>query len=267
VNDITLRAPGTDLDALPLAAGMLGIGRATDGGLRILEDPSAARVCFCQDRRGVWLAVAEGVRGVHVNGRPVQRKAMLRSGDSVHVDGTEITLVKSYGAERAVAAHAAPTMGVAEAGAEADPRILLRGVTGPHHGRSHTLDRPRLVGSGADADIRIEGPAIAARLAQVGMEGGQAVLRVLARDAAILVNGEPRQTAVLQPGDQLAFDADHRFVLEAPTPLLGATVGDALTPELPAPAPPAVDVPRLRFPWLLLAALLIAGALTALLLL
>jgi hypothetical protein len=263
VNDITLRAPGTDLDALPLAAGMLGIGRATDGGLRILEDPAAARVCFCLDRRGVWLAVAEGVRGVHVNGRPVQRKAMLRGGDSVHVDGTEITLVKPAGAERAVAAYAAPTVGVAEA----DPRILLRGVTGPHHGRSHTLDRARLVGSGADADIRIEGPAIAARLAQVGMEGGQAVLRVLARDAAILVNGEPRQTAVLQPGDQLAFDADHRFVLEAPTPLLGATVDDALAPELPAPAPPAVDVPRLRFPWLLLAALLIAGALTALLLL
>ena len=52
----------------------------------------------------------------------------------------------------------------------------------------------------------------------------------------------------------------------APTPVLAARVEGEALPELPAPE--STDAPkRLRLPWLLLAALLLAGALTALLLL
>jgi pSer/pThr/pTyr-binding forkhead associated (FHA) protein len=265
VNDIALRAPGTELDDLPLVQGRLALGHAADGSLVVLDDPAGARACFCVDRRGTWLVVGEGMRAVHVNGRPVQRKAMLRGGDVVHVDGVEITLVaRSAGDETRelqLGAFVAPT---ADAAAPPDPRIVLRGTTGPHHGRCLTLDRARRIGSDPGADIRIEG--LPAHHARVGLEGRQVVLRTLGSEAVVLVNGEPRQSAVLQPGDQLAFDAAHRFVLEAPTPALGAPIDDVMLPELPLPERPP-EPQRLRFPWLLLAALLLAAALSALLLL
>jgi pSer/pThr/pTyr-binding forkhead associated (FHA) protein len=259
VNDITLRAPGTDLDRLPLSQGRLAVGRAGDGGLCVLEDAGAARVSFCLDRRGTWLVVGDGVRGVHVNGRPVLRKALLRAGDTVYVDGVEIGLVKP------VAAGTVDTP-AGDRGSAMDPRVVLRGTSGPHHGRSLTLDRARSIGSAADADIRIDG--LAAHHLQLAMEGGQAVLRVRAPEGEVLVNGQPCRSAVLQPGDQVAFDAHHRFVLEAPTPVLGLALdGDALD-DLPAPEPRAQPEPTgLRMPWLLLAALVLAAALSALLLL
>lgn len=253
-----MRAPGTRFDALPLGTGRHAIGRAGDGSLALLDQPDGARVCFCVDRRGVWLAVGEGMRGVHVNGRPVQRTALLRVGDCVHLDGHEITLVgpvESAGAAR-TASPETP-----------DPRVVLRGIGGRHHGRSFTLDRPRLVGSAAEADIRIDDPAFAARHARIGLQDGRVVLRGLDEEACV-VNGEPRRNAVLQPGDQVVFDARHRFVVEAPLPVLGAMA----PPEDQADAGPAAAAPRRhsparRLPWLLLAALLLAAALSALLLL
>ena len=274
-----MRAPGTELDDLPLSQGRLAVGRAPEGGLRAVDDAAPARVSFCADRRGTWLQVGEGVRGVHVNGRPVQRKALLRAGDTVFVDGVEIGLVRpslgeallgkdsivgaAEAATGSIAASAAPTTHLQ---AETDPRIVLRGTSGPHHGRSLTLERPRTIGSADVDDIRVE--ALAARHAQVAMEGSQAVLRVLARDAEVLVNGAPCRSALLQPGDQVAFDAHHRFVLEAPTPVLGQPVNDDdLDPLIPREELPPPAQKPLRMPWLLLAALLLAAALSALLLL
>ena len=263
MNDITLRAPGTELDDLPLSQGRLAVGRAPEGGLRAVEDASA-RVSFCTDRRGTWLQVGEGVRGVHVNGRPVQRKALLRAGDTVYVDGVEIGLVGGVSAAggKGVAAAAAPTNQCFD---EAAPRVVLRGVSGPHHGRSLTLERPRAIGSAADADVRVE--SLAERHVLVAMEGAQAVLRVLARDAEVRVNGVPCRTAQLQPGDQVAFDAHHRFVLEAPTPVSGVAVEGELEPLIPREEPPPPAPKQWRMPWLLVAALLLAAALSALLLL
>ena len=52
MNEITLRAPGTELDDLPLSQGRLAVGRAPEGGLRAVDDAAQARVSFCADRRG-----------------------------------------------------------------------------------------------------------------------------------------------------------------------------------------------------------------------
>jgi pSer/pThr/pTyr-binding forkhead associated (FHA) protein len=257
VNDIMLRAPGTRLDALPLGTGIHAIGRAEDGALTLLDGADGARICFCVDRRGVWLAVGAGVRGVHVNGRPVQRKALLRLGDCIHVDGNELVLATARPSP------APPRDSGAAAVAEVDPRIVLRGVGGRHHGRSFTLDRPRLVGSTADADICIDDPAFAARHARIGLQDGLVVLRGLDEEACV-VNGERRRDAVLQPGDQVVFDAHHRFVVEAPLRVLGAVPMEDV-PAVPVMAP--AESPARKLPWLLLAALLLAAALSALLLL
>jgi hypothetical protein len=259
--EITLRAPGTPIDALTLDSGLHAIGRAPAGGLRRVDGAGDARVWIRVDRCGTWLSVVEGVRGVHVNGRPVQRCALLRAGDSVHVDGTEIVLV----------APVAEAGRGAAAGEAADPRLLLRGIGGRHHGRSFTLGQPRTLGSASDADISLDGAGVDGSggvpcLTRIAWEGGRAVLRASGDGAPVAVNGVACREAVLRPGDQLAFETGQRFVVEAP---VAAAAMDAPGAEGEAPSSAAASLrpTARRLPLLLVAALLLAAALSALLLL
>lgn len=254
-----------DVTELPLAMGVHGIGRVGGGeGLGPVPESQSPAVRFCVDRRGVWLTVAEGARGVHVNGRQIQRMAMLRVGDAIYVDGIGMRLVST----RAVAAPPPEWQG--DDDGESDPRVVLRGVGGQYHGRSFTLERPRLVGRVHDADIRIDEPAFADRHARLEMQGGQVVLRDLGSAEGSEVNGETVRDAVLEPGDQVVFDAHHRFVVEAPS---RAAPRDPVADDgaqAAAVAPVATQVSSTasirRLPWLLLAALLLAALLGALLL-
>ena len=194
---------------LTLDVGMHHVGPA-GGGLGVVEEGPGALACFCVDRRGVWLTVGSGARGVHVNGREVRRLAMLRVGDSVYLDGHEVRLVGG-------AARVPPAAGPDAAGdGAADPRVVLRGLGGRHHGRSFTLEMPRLVGRAASADIRIDNPAFADRHARLELVSGEVWLRDLGSDEGSVVNGERVRDAILQPGDQVVFDANDRFVVEAP---------------------------------------------------
>lgn len=256
----------SDAEDLPLAAGVHDIGRAGghDGGLGPTSDSPAVR--FCVDRRGVWLTVPEGGRSVHVNGREVRRMAMLRLGDAIFVEGTQMRLV-------AARPPGDPPDGWRDGGdgEGADARIVLRGVGGRYHGRSFTLERPRLVGRAAEADIRIDEPAFADRHARMEIFRGEVVLRDLGSAEGSEVNGEVVRDALLRPGDQVVFDAHHRFVVEAPARAAAAAgdaaneaghVGGALEEQVARPAAGSA----LRLPWLLLAALVLAGLLAALLL-
>lgn len=269
---ITLRIDGTDATGLPtspllLRPGMHAFAWDATGTLSRIDDARAASLCFCVDRRGVWLTVGDDARGVHVNGRPVQRMAMLRIGDSVHVDGAAMVLagpsIQMPARESAVR--------VPGQQSQYDPRTVLRGVGGRYHGRSFTLDQPRTVGSDAACDIRIDDAAFAARHCRIGLENGALVLRALDSDDASLVNGMPVRDAVLQGGDQVVFDAHQRFVVEAPS---SESVHEDALP-LPEDAPPiapadarrrALGRSARRLPWVLVAAFLIAGLLSALLL-
>lgn len=260
-----MKFAGGNGPAFELAAGVVGIGHNPDGSaaLVVVEDVRDALVRFCVDRRGVWLTVDEAAAGVHVNGRPVRRMAMLRIGDCVYVDGAELILV-SGNSMPAVPAK----LGNAPAEAICDPRVVLRGVGGRYHGRSFTLERPRLIGRSVDADVRIDNSAYAERHARIELHGDAVVLRDLGSSEGSIVNGEPVRDAVLKPGDQIVFDAHHRFVIEAPArtarheevpPAIGDE--DAMANQSASMGPSTR-----RLPWLLLAALLIAGALSALLL-
>ena len=236
---------------------MHGIGRATGGqGALGLVDAREAPVRICVDRRGAWLYVDEGA-GVHVNGRPVRRLAMLRAGDVVFVDGADIALVAP------VAAPAAP---LPAAGGDGDPRVLLRGVGGRYHGRSFTLERPRLVGRAAEADIRLDEPGIADRQARLEPHGDCVQLRDLGSAEGSLVNGQPVRDALLRPGDQVVFDGGHRFVVETPGHASAPAPRADAEEEAVERVAPALASSARRLPWLLLAALLIAAALSALLL-
>ncbi len=280
--EITLRAPGTPIDALTLEAGLHALGRDPDGGMRRVEGAGDARVWIRVDRCGTWLSVVEGVRGVHVNGRPVRRCALLRAGDSVHVDGSEIVLTAPVAEPAGVGSGSgsgkagAGTMTGAPAGEAADPRLVLRGVGGRHHGRSFTLGQARTVGSAADADICLDGTCRdgsegAARVARIAWEGGQVVLRAAGGEATVAINGVSCREAVLRPGDQLAFETGQRFVVEAPVGVATSAATDAAAADASlddaAAAAPSLRPTARRLPLLLVAALLLAAALSALLLL
>lgn len=248
----------------PLKPGVHRIVRHASGSVRLVADTQGALLLaqFCLDRRGLWLQVANGVRGIHVNGRPVRRMALLRAGDAVYADGVEMVL----------RAGLAPQTRIPPAGDEplaGDAQILLRGVGGRHHGRSFTLEQARLVGSEAGADIFIDDAVFPPRHARLEPHGDRVLLRDLGSHEGSVVNGLPVRDCWLQPGDQLVFDGQHRFVLEVP--VQPALVENERVPEPAGPRHAAADPqapPRARvsrWPWLLLSAVLLAAALSALL--
>ena len=262
MNELRLRFSDGDQPDLALGAGVHALGRLPTG-LGPVDSEQPWLLQLCNDRRGIWMTVADELRGVHVNGRPVQHVAMLRAGDSIHVDGNELLLTAANDGRAIVPA----------AAAQRDPignlRLVLRGVGGAHHGRSISLEKPCRIGRGSDADIRIEGPGIAEHHAVVEVVNGQAVLRDA--DADVLVNGQRLRQAALYPGDQIAFDVQHRFVLEGPPPPApGPSPGTRLRAGHADDTDEAAIAPRKswlqRMPWLLIAAVLLATALSALLL-
>ena len=97
---------------------------------------------------------------------------------------------------------------------------------------------------------------------------GQAVLREA--DTDVLVNGQRLRQAALHPGDQIAFDVQHRFVLEGPPPPVPGPSPSERLRAAHADTDEAPIAPRKswlqRMPWLLIAAILLAAGLSALLL-
>lgn len=234
------------------AAGTVGVGDALQGAL-------LAQICV--DRRGLWLQVANGMRGVHINGRPVKRMAVLRPGDAVYVEGVELLLQSGY--------QSAADLRESDAG-QGDVRVVLRGLGGKYHGKSVSLEQPRVVGRARDAHIRVDDPAFAERHARLELRGERVLLRDLGSADGTRVNGVAVRDALLVAGDQIVFDAQHRFVLEQPLqqaePVEPETEREWHFSQPPAPAPTNDSPARLRrWPWLLLSAVLLAAVLSALL--
>ena len=263
VTTLRLRFPDSQPADLVLSTGVHAIGRDSNGLPALVDDPSHALAQFCVDRRGVWLQLRDGVRGMHVNGRPVRRMAMLRAGDAVYIDGVELLLL---GDEPPSA------QSLDAGGSQPDTRMVLRGVGGQHHGRCFTLDQPRRVGRAADCDIRIADRAFGDQHSVIAPYGDGAVLRALGSNAVTLVNGHEIRDALLRPGDQVVFDSQHRFVIESPKCGAGPAPlaldededDDELSPTHPRALPVLPSSVR-RIPWLLLAALMLSAALSLLL--
>ncbi len=248
----------------PLPTGVHRVMREASGRLSFDDSAQGALLAqFCVDRRGLWLQVAHGMRGIHVNGRPVQRMALLRPGDSVYLDGVDILVQASH-----LTSNSLPPLDPEESG---DPRIVLRGVGGKHHGRSFPMGRPCAVGRAPGAAIRMDEDGIDERHARFERRGDRLLLQTFGAAAVSLVNGVPVRDALLVAGDQVVFGGRHRFVVEVPW--VGHTEDEA--PGIAAsrdedtlPAGLAVKGSRVgRWPWLLTAALLLSGLLSALLLL
>ncbi|MDS9990658.1 FHA domain-containing protein [Xylella fastidiosa] len=244
-----------------LSPGVHRIVRHASGVVAFADEVQGRGVVLAQfslDNRGLWLQVAKGIRGIHVNGRPVRRMAWLRVGDAVYADGVEMLVI---------GIQAEPPD---DATATLDRNCLvLRGVGGRHYGRSFTLEKPRIVGQEAGVDIWIDDPVFAARHAVFERHGDRVLLRDLGSEEGSVVNGCKVRDAWLQAGDQIVLDGQHRFVLESPLFLLlplSCSMSEDVAAQLP-PAAVSVRTPHraARWPWLLLSALLLATALGALL--
>lgn len=241
---------------------------------------------FVQDRRGLWLRVPPGVHGVHLNARPVRHLAQLRPGDLVCLDKLRLQLRADDQPEIDRRIPASQPASMNEAQRVSASRVVLRGLSGQHFGRSYTLTEPRLFGRTASADIRLDDAAVAERHAVIELHSDRVVLRALGSDSS-LVNGVPVRDAVLSPGDQISID-QHRFVLEAPglpqrgqlggqKPVVSThtqTMNAVRVPAAPDAEPRAGEGPRRSKPagrdpsalwWLIAAATVLGAAITALL--
>ena len=248
-----LRFPGDEHPDLPLQPGMNGLCRDPDLDRAVMLTPGggSSLIEFCSDARGLWLHVAEGVRGVHVNGRPILGLSHLHVGDTIHCEGVEMQL-----------ADAAPRepKPVGE-GATSPSRFILRGHGGSVHGLSVALDQPLRIGG--ESGVRVEG--VTRSIGELTPMGGNAVHLHVYQDAeGCRVNGWPAVDGWLQAGDQLQFGPDCRYLVEspgnAPAPM---PVARPLAETLGLPS--SSEGRRFRTPWLLIAALASGLILAALL--
>lgn len=255
VSALRIRLPESRRDVLLLEPGVHMLTPATLGASSGagLEQPIAT---IYVDSRGVWMQVRDGVRGAYVNGRPVRQMAMLRAGDSLFLHGHEVLLV---GREPEPAPAQQPTP------ARTSVRCVLRAVGGPLHGRCFSLAKGLAIGNAADGDVRIDDARVAPRHVELVPLARGVSAATGANAGAVSVNGHRVDDALLMPGDQLVIAGTHRFVIEAPR-----ASGEERPEPAPARAPAApVRAPvrrAWRVPWLLLAAVLLASALSLLLL-
>ena len=256
VNDLRLRFLDTALPDLALGPGTHPV-HADAAGRPMPAGDGPVLLNLQRDRRGLWLLVEPAAQAVHLNGRPLRRIAQLRPGDRLHVAGHALqVLAKADAAPPGVFAGSPPASAA---------RLVLRGLGGSQHGRAFPLADDLSVG-GAGADIQLEGVAGSTVLAQVRAREGQVLAQAVDADMPLLVNGQALAAASLQPGDQLLIGGQ-RLLLEAPAATL-------VPPLAAAPAstriPSVADLPAARprrVPWLLIAAILLGGALAGLLLL
>ena len=266
-----------------LDQGEITIGGGTDDGVVIAGAGLSARhaVIRVDSQRGILLHLARDSGGAHVNARPVREFAMLRLGDVVSLGHVQMLIRPDDEAaiRRDVPAPIASSTDPLQRAAAS--RVVLRGTAGAYHGRTFSLQDALTIGRAADADVRLDEAGMADQHARLEQQGDRVLLRDLGAQDGAVVNGVSLRSAVLHPGDQIAF-FQHRFVLEAPgLPPRGsasfapaARVGMGTTQTMPAvqvapePVPLASDTDgasRFNVGWLLLAAAAIAIALVAIL--
>jgi pSer/pThr/pTyr-binding forkhead associated (FHA) protein len=228
-------------------------------------------------QRGIMLRLEAGSGGAHVNARPVRELALLRLGHVVSLNRLQLLVKPDEDAQidRSIPPPPAPMTDPAQRAAAS--RVVLRGIAGAFHGRTFSLLDTITIGRAANADIRLDEPGVEERHATLEQHPDRVVLRDLGSHDGAVVNGVALKSAVLHPGDQIAFE-QHRFLLEAPgLPVRGSAnfapaprVGMGTTQTMQAVQAPLSEAPgpaaspvggesRFNYWWLLGAAAIIAG--------
>ncbi len=125
----------------------------------------------------------------------------------------------------------------------------LKGASGAVINQAHTLGPRTLIGRADDCELRIDQEGVAGHHAEITEEAdGRLVLRRLAAENDLLLNGEAIEEAGLSSGDEIRI-ANCRWVLQAP----GLRPQKVLTEQ-------ATRARRCHLPWLIPLLLVSAAA-------
>lgn len=91
----------------------------------------------------------------------------------------------------------------------------LKGTSGPVINESWKLGEHVLIGSDEECDVRVESEAVAPRHAEVEVQGGQVMLRLLEDGAELHLNGQAVTQSPLVSGDEIRI-GPCRWLLQAP---------------------------------------------------
>lgn len=212
--------PGSEHADVSLHEGALRIGSGPEADLRLTGLAPLQITLSLEDRRGLLLTVATAASGVFLNGRPIREIALPRLGDVLVLGGVRLLLKPDHDWIES------PPLSVPGSAAAVVPRVALRGLNGPHSGQALAVGATCTMGRDATCDIRLDDPALAAKQAQIQNTGAGLFLRELGDRAQVHVNGIPTRAAVLKPGDQIAFNQNLRYLVEAPGYHLSEAVTD-----------------------------------------
>lgn len=200
---------------------------------------------------------------VHVNGRRIRSKALIRPGDDLHFGSLPARL------QSANAPGLDTGSGVGAGTVNFQGRVVLRALTGADVGRAYALMNSLCLGRSVLSEIRIDDLALAERQLLVQRQGNHIVVKNLSPVLEMRVDGWGCTEAQLLPGSQLCIE-QHRYVLEAPCLELAPVDEPAPEPEadpLEVPAPMPAKAPFFsKTQWLLLASAIILSGLITLLL-
>lgn len=213
--------PGGERQDFLAGDGVVRVGAAADNDIVL---PAAKQVqpqhleLQFDLRRGITLTVSDRSAVVHVNGRPVREKAILRLGDMVGVGS--VRMVIRPDADRTEK----PPKALPENETRqrfTPPRVILRGVSGGYFGKVIPLRSKTIIGRGSDCDLVLNESEMSRRHALIENTPEGLFLRDLGSANGTFVNGTSVRDTVLKPGDQIAFD-QNRFMIEAPGYLINA---------------------------------------------
>lgn len=91
----------------------------------------------------------------------------------------------------------------------------LKGTSGPVINESWKLGERAVIGSDEECDVRVESESVAPRHAQLEVQGGQVMLRLLEDGGALHLNGQAVTETPLVSGDEIRI-GPCRWLLQAP---------------------------------------------------
>jgi pSer/pThr/pTyr-binding forkhead associated (FHA) protein len=91
----------------------------------------------------------------------------------------------------------------------------LKGTSGKLINQSFPFADSIVLGASGDCQVQLDEPGVAARQAEIRLQDGALLLRVLDSQSDTLLNGEPVSEAPLASGDEIRIGTC-RFMLQAP---------------------------------------------------
>lgn len=221
------------------AEGRLSIGGGDAHRIR-LNHPSIDESHLMIDAdpvRGIELIV-QNKSDVHVNGRPIKAKALVRLGDMVLLGPVKM-LIKADSDSRE-APPPSTNDGVGPGIKNLAARAMLRAVSGQYFGKVIGLKVRTTIGRGSECDLVLDEPEMSRQHACIESTGSGIYLRDLGSVNGTYVNGIAVRDAVLKTGDQIAFD-QNRFLLET----VGVSPIELITaPGVPGLSPVSAQIPN-----------------------